>query len=148
MTERLEQLPSELDQKVVLVRAPLDLEDLVDRVLRIAGTRNEHGALVAPRVRDETAVGVGLVFRDRRAHATRAGLEVQLVRLEAVEGHRLLEDQADVLDMDLWEEDFGLRVHAVRRGRRVGLRASPAASRGSLCAVEAGSQSQRWSRHH
>ena len=159
VTERLEQLPSELDQEVVLVRAPLDLEELVDRVQRLAGTRDEHGALVVAQV-DEPAVGEGLVHlsREGNAHVTHdhAALEVHLVRNRLGQWHDALrrrrahrvEDHVDVLDLGAVHIDVALGVHAVRRARLVGLRASPAASRGSLCAVEAGSQSQRWSRHH
>jgi len=159
VTERLEQLPSELDQEVVLVRAPLDLEELVDRVQRLAGTRDEHGALVVAQV-DEPAVGEGLVHlsREGNAHVTHdhAALEVHLVRNRLGQWHDALrrrrahrvEDHVDVLDLGAVHIDVALGVHAVRRARLVGLRASPAASRGSLCGGSGRGVSVATEQHH
>ena len=89
MDERLEQRPSELDQKVVLIRAPLDVEQGVNKVIGVAGTRNEQGAPVSPGV-DETAVrevpGSGRPREGPALHVThdKAALEVLGVILQAI----------------------------------------------------------------
>ena len=63
-----------------------------------------------------------------------AALQVQPVLLEAVERLRA-ENNVDIFDPGAGGFNVTLRVHTQRRARRVAIRASSAASRGSLCVV-------------
>ena len=146
--ERREQLSEELHQEVVLVRAPVDVEQSVDEVTLLG--RDEHGALVRSQVY-VMAVGVVVVHGGRKGDALgilgevgpgeHAAVEVLVVLLQAAEA-LLGEGQVDVVDLSGADFDARGGVHAVRRARRVGLRASPAASRGSLCGGSGGGSSQ------
>ena len=106
--ERREQSSEELHQKVVLVRAPVDLEQLVDEVTLLG--RDEHGALVRSQVY-VMALGVVVVHGRRKGDAhgfvgpgEHAAVEVLVVLLQAVEA-LLLEGQVDVVDLPGADED-------------------------------------------
>ena len=123
----------DLHHELVLVRAPLDVEELVDGPVKDADVGPAHrNELVAV----ETAFLEGfrlcaeeidalreLVVDERAAH------QVQRVRHGAVEVLRGFEDHVHILDQaDVADRDVADKVQARRVGRRVASIASPGAT--------------------